>query len=56
VKLELRAMTKQLAKTRESRDDLLYEAVGKIVLFRVAAHILEWQHGDRSQPRVWRMR
>src|SRR5690348_12615384 len=28
-------------------DDLFHHAVGEILLFGVAAHVLEWQHGDR---------
>src|SRR6266478_4582216 len=31
----------------ECGDDVLDHPVGEVLLFRVAAHVLEWQHGDR---------
>src|SRR5271157_1520060 len=38
----------QRLKARQRSDDVLYHAVGKIFLFRIAAHILEWEHRDRG--------
>src|SRR5262249_6359379 len=43
---ELRAMTKS-QRMRLSRNDLLDHPVGKVLLLRIAAHILERQHCDR---------
>ena len=37
----------QPANARQCRDDLLDHAVGKILLLRVAAHILKRQHRNR---------
>src|SRR5262249_28895139 len=31
---------------RQASDDVLDHAVAKIILLRIAAHILEWEHGD----------
>ena len=36
-------------KLRERGDDVLRDAVGEIFLLRVAAHVVERQHGDRGR-------
>src|SRR5260370_14112978 len=33
---------------REACDDVLYNPVGKVLLLRIAAQVLEWQHSDRG--------
>jgi hypothetical protein len=52
VKLEFRAITN--IEPRKRRNDLLNHSVGKILLLRIAAHVLERQHGDRGF--VWECR
>jgi len=42
---------KEPADTRERGDDFLDHAVGEVFLFRVAADVLERQHGDRRLVR-----
>src|SRR5580704_6014748 len=32
---------------RQRRDDLFYHPIGEVFLLRIAAHILEWKHGNR---------
>jgi len=44
---------KEPADARERRNDLLDHAVGEIFLFRVAAHVGEWQHCDRRLVGQW---
>ena len=34
-------------KTRQLGDDILRDAIGEILLFRIAAHIVERKHGNR---------
>src|SRR6185437_16334545 len=41
----------QPADAREAGDDILDHAVGEILLFGIAAEILEGQHGDRGPLR-----
>ena len=31
---------------RELRDDVLGDAIDEVLVFRIGAHVLEWQHGD----------
>src|SRR5262245_18527744 len=38
---------KQVPKPRQGGDDVFREAVSEVFLIRVAAHILEGQHGNR---------
>ena len=47
---------KQLTKPRERRNDFFYDAVGKIVLFRIAAHIGERKNCNRGLVRKRRSR
>src|SRR6266853_1719678 len=42
----------QLPKTGERCDDLLHHTISKVVLSRVAAHVLKWQHRDRRH--IWK--
>ena len=42
---------KQLREPRQLCDDVVRDAVGEIVLLRVATHIREWKHGDRRLVR-----
>ena len=43
---ELRAITNSQRMRQKCRDDVLDHAVGEILLLRIAAHVLEWQHRD----------
>ena len=46
----------QPARSRQRRDDILGDAVGEILLLRIAAHVLEGQHRDRRlgrKRRAW---
>jgi hypothetical protein len=47
VKLELAAATNSQRMPGERGDDFLDHAVGEVLLLRVAAQVLEWQHRDR---------
>ena len=38
----------QPAQARERRDDVLGDAVGEVILLGIAAHVGEWQDGDRG--------
>ena len=44
----------ELRKFRQGGDDVFRDAVGEIFLLRIAAHVGEWQHGDRHARRVRR--
>jgi hypothetical protein len=46
VKLELRGDDEQRLEMRQRRDDVLHYPVGKVFLFRIAAHVLKREHGD----------
>jgi hypothetical protein len=37
----------QPAHPRECRDDFFDHAISEVLLLRIAAHVLEWQHGNR---------
>src|SRR5260370_1350379 len=39
-------MTNSALKLRQRRDDVLDHAVGEVVLFRITAHVGEWQNSD----------
>ncbi len=36
----------QRLETRQRRDDVLNHSISKVVLFRVTAHVDEWQNGN----------
>src|SRR5262249_50029033 len=46
----------QPSEPRKRGDDFLNHAVGKILLFGIAAHVLERQHGDGGLIWKWRGR
>ncbi len=46
----------QPADAAERIDQLLRQAIGEIRLARIAAHIIEWQHGHRMRWRIERRR
>ena len=51
LKAEFRAMTKQLAESRQLGNDILRDAVAEILLFRIAAHVGEGQDRNRGFSR-----
>src|SRR5258708_11457520 len=38
----------QRLEPRQRGDDIFHHAIGEVFLLRIAAHVLEWQHGDRG--------
>ena len=52
VKLELRAITSQAGDLRQVGDDVFADAVGEVLLLRVARHVGERQNGNRRSSDV----